>query len=66
MEARITINETLLTSGQAMTVRVALESLARSLAVEGLGEDLLGEKIARAYGDRIVELHALMYTKEER
>lgn len=47
-EATITINGKLLTPGEAMTVRVAIESLAVDLDV-GLGDDEHGKAMVAGY-----------------
>lgn len=59
-ESRITINGVPLGEGQAMTVRVAIESLASSLD-DGLGDDEHGRAMVAAYRARIAELRELMF-----
>lgn len=49
LEPSIEINGITLTHGQAMTVRVALENFAMTLASEGLGEDKTGKGICAGY-----------------
>lgn len=60
-EADITINGETLTFGQAMTVRVALESFASHLIENRLGEDDIGKNICRGYLDRISEIRKFLY-----
>ena len=55
-EPNITINGVKLSLGQSMTVRVAIEAFATSLSADGLGTDLLGQKICSNYIDRINEI----------
>lgn len=59
-EPRITINGVLLTIGQAMTVRVAIESFSTSLQ-EGLGDDDMGQSITAGYQARIEDIRKVMY-----
>lgn len=44
-EAQITISGTPLSFGESMTVRVAVQNFAASLAADGLGEDKLGKSL---------------------
>ena len=60
-DAVITINRTTLTDAQSMTIRVALESYAHSLANEGLGDDETGRRLVAFYLDRITEIRAALY-----
>ena len=60
-EPTITVNDTELSEGQAMTVRVALETFALMLSHEGLGEDETGIAICRGYLARIEEIRAMMF-----
>ena len=60
-EADITINGVKLTSGQAMTIRVALQSFAVDLLSNGLGGDDTGEKIKDAYLARMREINAIIH-----
>jgi hypothetical protein len=63
-EPAIAINGVRLTDPQAMTVRVALESFAITLATEGLGADEHGRLMVAAYEAQIREIRAMMYPKE--
>ena len=62
-EPEITINGRRLTTAEAMTVRVALETLAFSVADDGLGEDETGRAIAAGYLRAIESIRADMYAK---
>lgn len=55
-EPRITVNGHLLSDGQAMTVRVALEDLAGDIMQDGLGEDLHGTHMTASYLSSIEEI----------
>jgi hypothetical protein len=59
-EPTIIVNGTTLSEGQAMTVRVALESFMLDLQSNGLGDDTTGKKIANGYLARGVEVRNLM------
>jgi hypothetical protein len=59
-EPAITINGHTLTSAQAMTVRVAIESFAVDLQA-GLGDDEHGRTMTAAYKDRIREIRGLIF-----
>jgi hypothetical protein len=59
-EPAITIHGQPLTTGQAMTVRVALQSFATSLQEDGLGRDQHGLEMTEAYLARIREINLLM------
>lgn len=48
-EAEIIINGHVLTLGEAMAVRVAVESFVMELRGEGLGEDETGKELTRLY-----------------
>jgi len=48
-EPKITINDKLLSDGEAMTIRVAVESFAHDLISNGLGNDDTGKAICRGY-----------------
>jgi hypothetical protein len=65
-EPTITINGGVLSEGQAMTVRVALETFALSLFHEGLGQDATGTAICRGYLARIEEIRGMMFRVAER
>jgi hypothetical protein len=58
-EPKIIVNGTLLTTGQAMTVRVAIQSFASDLVENGLGEDEHGISMTKNYLDRIKEINTL-------
>jgi hypothetical protein len=60
-EPRITISGVRLTEGQAMTLRVALESFAVDVASGGLGGGRHGRAMARGYAKRIDEIRRLMF-----
>ena len=55
----ITINGFRLTTGQAMTVRVALGSFALGL-VDGLGDDEHGQAMTKAYQGRLAEIDSFI------
>lgn len=59
-EPSITINGKQLSEGQAMAIRVAIESFALDMDTNGLGEDDHGEKMTQAYLSRIREIRELM------
>lgn len=61
-EPRITINGTVLTVGQSMTLRVALGSFMAQLQQEGLGDDVHGKAMTQAYKARGLEVAVLMHT----
>ena len=60
-EPAIIISGKMLSAGQAMTLRVALESFAMTVSAEGLGDDEHGKKMAAAYLARVDEIRAFMY-----
>lgn len=60
-EAVVTISGTTLTQAQSMTLRVAIENFAIFLSHEGLGNDLHGKSMNRAYLARLNELRALIF-----
>ena len=60
-EPTITINGVPLVDGQAMTVRVAIESFASHLHEDGLGEDETGRAITKGYLARIDEIRGLIF-----
>jgi uncharacterized protein (UPF0305 family) len=60
-EPNITINGTMLTEGQTMTVRVAIEEFSMFLHERRLGGDTHGETMTRNYLNRIEEIRQLMY-----
>lgn len=58
-EPIITINGRILTSSQAMTVRVAISSLHAEMGTPGaLGDDMEGKQRAAAYRQRLTEVLA--------
>lgn len=59
-EASITVNGQLLTVGQSMTVRVALEGFSRDLRENGLGDDELGVEMTKRYLERAAEVGRLL------
>lgn len=59
-EPSITINGVALTTGQAMTVRCAIESFASDLE-DGLGDDVHGLAMTAGYLARIDELRAMIF-----
>lgn len=59
-EPSIMINGSRLSEGQAMTIRVALNSFARSLQDDGLGDDKHGREMAAAYAKRLNELFRII------
>lgn len=65
-EPNITINGKQLTIGQAMTIRVALESFCMSLWSEGLGDDAHGKAMTEGYLARAAEIRALMFPSSTR
>ena len=64
-EPNIIINGITLMEGQAMTVRVALETFALTLFHEGLGQDRIGTDICRGYLARIEEIRSMMFRRKE-
>lgn len=60
-EPSITINGHTLSVGQAMTVRVAIESFAGEMASRGLGDDFHAKRMKDAYFDRLNEIRLLIY-----
>lgn len=59
-EPPIHIHGELLSQGQAMTVRVALEAFASSLSTGGLGDDENGKRMTEAYLGSIASIRRLM------
>jgi hypothetical protein len=55
-EAAVIINGVVLTPGESMTLRVAVESLALYLAEDGLGDDELGREMLVNYGAAIIRI----------
>jgi hypothetical protein len=58
-EPNIIINGQKLTSGQAMTVRVALGAFAMSLK-DGLGDDEHGRRMTTAYQAQLADIFRIM------
>ena len=59
-EPRITIDGIVLTTGQAMTVRVALASFTLDVKVGRLGSDEHGVAVTAAYKARLEEILKLL------
>jgi len=64
-EPIITINGHRLHTGQAMTVRVALESFAIDLQRDGLGDDEHGRRLTQHYLAAIEAINAMMQGRFE-
>ncbi len=62
-EPLIQINGYTLSEGQAMTIRVALESFNIDLINDGLGDDSHGRKMTEIYQERINEIRAYLYSQ---
>ncbi|WP_434949799.1 hypothetical protein ACRWQL_00445 (plasmid) [Shewanella sp. HL-SH4] len=60
-EAKIVINNQVLTEAQSATVRVALESFAQELQTDGLGSDEHGKTMTKLYLERISEIRKPLY-----
>jgi hypothetical protein len=60
-EATIIINGQLLDSGQAMAMRVALESFFMDICQGSLGDDEHGIELSRLYKDRIREVRKMIF-----
>lgn len=60
-EPIITINGKTLSIGQAMTVRVAIESFMLDLDADGLGDDDTGRQMTANYKARINEIRKLIH-----
>lgn len=60
-EPHIEIEGNVLTPGQSMTIRVAVESFASWLVENGLGEDEHGKRMVKSYSQCIVEIRNFMY-----
>lgn len=63
MEPTITINGHELTTAQAMTLRVALETFAMSLQEDVCGLDEAGKAMGTLYMARVREIRALMFAR---
>lgn len=59
-EPTITINGAMLHPGEAMTIRVALESFAIDLTAKGLGDDEHGKKMTAGYLASIDRIRSLI------
>jgi len=62
-EPQITVNGMELSVGQAMTVRVALQSFAQGLVDDGLGDDEVGKSICQGYLDNIHDINKIIANK---
>jgi hypothetical protein len=60
-ECHMEIEGNVLTPGQSMTIRVAIESFAESLAEQGLGNDDHGKMMVKGYMDNIISIRKFMY-----
>jgi hypothetical protein len=60
-EPVITVNGKSLTQGQAMTIRVALNSFAMDLAENGLGDDDHGKTMVKLYTQNASEILSIMH-----
>jgi len=60
-EPSIEVNGVALTTAQAMTVRVAIESFASDLQGGGLGDDEHGKAMTAAYRARIDEIREIIF-----
>jgi hypothetical protein len=60
-EPTITINGKVLTSTQAMTIRVAIENFASDLRADGLGNDEHGRTMTKLYLTRIDEIRKAIF-----
>ena len=59
-EPAITVNGVRLTTGQAMTVRVALSHFALDLKEDGLGDDDHGLKMVEGYQGALAEIYKMI------
>jgi hypothetical protein len=64
-EAEIIINGARLTDAEAMTVRVAIDTLANVLA-EDLGAESEGQSLAERYTTSLVRIQALLESRQAR
>jgi hypothetical protein len=60
-EPEIIINGDTLTNGEAMTIRVALESFAADLHRDGLGDDAHGKRMTEGYLRAIENIRRSMF-----
>lgn len=60
MEPEISINGHSLTEGQAMTIRVAIQTFAINLQSDGLGNDEMAKNICASYLANIDQINRLM------
>lgn len=63
-EAKITINGVKMTFAQSMVIRVALESFARDLHMNGLGDDVAGALITAGYLRNIKSIRPALYLNQ--
>lgn len=64
-EPAITINDIVLSLGQAITIRVAIENFSSDLLENGIGEDEMGKKMVAEYINRIEEIRDLMHAERK-
>ena len=62
-EPTVVINGKTLTSGQSMTLRVALASFKSHLYEDGLGSDHHGVEMVKLYLERISDIEKLIYVE---
>jgi len=62
-EPTITINGVVLTTGEAMTMRVALEAFATDLLEHGLGDDEHGRAMTESYIAAIRTIRLKMFPR---
>jgi len=60
LESRIIINDIPITSGMAMTIRVALNSFAMELQTSGLGDDEVGKSMTESHLYNIKQIKNLI------
>ena len=63
-EPHIIINGQQLSDGEAMTIRVAVESMSMDLVEEGLGEDEIGKSLTKGYLNSIKHIRTKMYNEQ--
>lgn len=63
-EPKIVVNGYELSLGQAMTMRVALETFSMTLSAEGLGSDQTGKAICAGYLARADEIRKMMFERQ--
>ena len=59
-EPRVELNGRILSDAEVMTLRVAIESFAISLIMNGLGEDEIGKEVAQNYLHHLKRLREYM------